>query len=155
MEIRSKQHSNRCNTTVLEQNVSTRFPAFQPGNLNSEKGRSGKGRINDNSYTNMANTTLVSSSVRDVNAMPTAVDTIPRSTAKSSRKQTPFSSKQETNASGLECYRKSLEMEGISSNAAKLISQSRRPCSIASYKLTWNKWTSWSVREKMIHFVHL
>ena len=82
----------------------------------------------------MANTTLVSSSDRGVNAMSTAVDTTARSTVRPSRKQTPFSSKQNTNISGLESYMKSLEMEGISNNAAKLISQSRRPGSIASYK---------------------
>ena len=90
----------------------------------------------------MINTTLVNSSVRDVNAMPSTVDTTARSAVRSSGKQTPFSSKQETNVSGLEGYRKSLEMEGISSNAAKLISQSRRPGPIASYKSAWNKWTS-------------
>ena len=45
-------------------------------------------------------------------------------------------------------YRKSLEMEGISSNAAKPISQSRRPGSVASYKLASNKWTSCCVGEK-------
>ena len=85
----------------------------------------------------MANTTLVCSAVLNtmLNAMLTVVDTTARSTGRSSRKQTPFSLKQETNIRGLEGYRKSLEMEGISSNAAKLISQSRRPGSIASYKL--------------------
>ena len=120
MEARSKQHSNRCNATVLEQNFSICFPPFQSDKSNSEKGPSRKGRTNDNSYTNMANTTLVPSSVRDVYAMSTAVETITRSTVRSSRKQTPFSSKQETNVSGLEGYRKSLEMKEISSNAAKL-----------------------------------
>ena len=35
----------------------------------------------------MANTTLVSSSVRDTNAMPTAVDTIVTSTVRSSKKK--------------------------------------------------------------------
>ena len=59
----------------------------------------------------MTNTSLLSSSVRDVNSMPTAVDTISKSTVRSWRKQIPFSSKQETNVSGLEGYRKSLEME--------------------------------------------
>ena len=68
----------------------------------------------------MANITLASSSVRDVDKMSTAVDATARSTVRSSKKQTPFSFKQETNVSGLEDYRKSLEMEGISSNAAKL-----------------------------------
>ena len=104
---------------------------------------------------NMGNTTLVSSSVEDVNAMPIAVDTIARSTVRSSKKQTFFNSEQETNVSGLKGYRKSLETEEISSNAAKLISQSRRSGPIASQKSTWKKWTSWCVREKMIHFLHL
>ena len=39
-------------------------------------------------------------------------------------------------------------MEGIPSNAAKLISQSRRQSSVESYKSTWNKWTSWCNRQK-------
>ena len=86
METQSKQHSNRCNATVLEQNVFICFPPFQSGKLNSEEGLSRKGKTNDNSYTNMTNTTLVSSSVRDVNAMPTSVDTTARSTARSSKK---------------------------------------------------------------------
>ena len=101
------------------------FPPFQSYKSNSEKGPSRKGRTNDNSYTNMANTTLVSSSVRDFNVMSTAVGTIARSTVRSSRKQTPFSSKQEINANDLEGCRKPLEME--------------RPGSIISYKLAWNK----------------
>ena len=70
------------------------FP-FQSDKSNSEKGPSRKRRTN-NSYSNMANTTLVSSFVRDVNVMPTAVETTVRSTFRSSRKQTPFSSKRET-----------------------------------------------------------
>ena len=127
MGARSKQHSNRCNAVVLP------LP-FQSDNLNYENAPPRKGRRNDNSYTNMANTTLVYSSVRDVNAMPTAADTTARSTVRSSRKQRLFSSKQETNVSGLESYKKSLEMEEISSNAAKLISQSRTLGFIASYK---------------------
>ena len=43
-------------------------------------------------------------------------------------------------------------MEGISNNTVKLISQSRRPGSIASYKSTWNQWTSLCVREKIDPF---
>ena len=100
----------------------------------------------------MPNRILVFSSVRDVDTMPTAVDATARSTVRSSKKQTPFSFRQETNVSGLEDYRKSLEMEGISSNAAKLISQSRRPDSIASYILAWNKWNSWGARETIDPF---
>ena len=75
------------------------LPPFQSDKLNSKKGLSRKDRTND-SYTNMANTTWVFSSVRDVNAMPTDVDMIARSTARSSRKQKSFSSKRETKVTG-------------------------------------------------------
>ena len=62
-----KQYSNRCNATVLQKCLISRILKSQVP--------SRKGRTNDNSYSNMANTTLESSSVKDVNAMPTAVVT--------------------------------------------------------------------------------
>ena len=40
-------------------------------------------------------------------------------------------------------------MEGISSSAAKLISMSRRPGSIAGYESAWNKWVSWCCRQQI------
>ena len=98
----------------------------------------------------MANTTLVSSTVRDVNAIPTVVDTTARSTVRSSMKQTtPFTSKRETNASGLEIYTKSYEIDGIPSNATKLISKSRRPGSFASSNRSGRSWLGGMFREKI------
>ena len=69
---------------------SHKLSPFQCDKSNSKKSLSRKKRRNDNSYTNMTNTTLVSSSVRDVNAIPTAADTNARFTGRSSRKQTPL-----------------------------------------------------------------
>ena len=69
-----KQHSKRCSTTMLEENVSIWFPTFQLDRSNSEKGPPRKDRKNDNSYTPMANSTWVSFSRRDVDAMRAAVD---------------------------------------------------------------------------------
>ena len=56
---------------------------------------------------------------------------------------------QVSKVSGVKNYRKTLKMEGISSNAAKLISQSRKPGSISGYELAWNKWSSWFYRQKI------
>ena len=59
-------------TDAMQQCWNRMFPyasPFQPDQLNSEKDPSRKSRTNDNSCTNMENTTLVSPSVRDVNAM--------------------------------------------------------------------------------------
>ena len=58
------------------------FPLFSLISQILRKILSGNCKTNDNSYTHMTNTTLVSSSVRDVNAMPTTVDTTARSTVR-------------------------------------------------------------------------
>ena len=43
----------------------------------------------------------------------------------------------------MEGFRESLQMEGISSNAAKFISDSRRKSSTTNYKSARGQWTSW------------
>ena len=43
----------------------------------------------------------------------------------------------------MEDFRQSLQMEGISSNVAKLISHLRRKSSTTNYESTWGQWTSW------------
>ena len=48
-----------------------------------------------------------------------------------------------TEISGVEGFRQSLQKEGISSNAAKLISHSRRKSSTTNYESVWGQWTSW------------
>ena len=85
--IAGKPFPNRYNAAVLGQNVSICLLYFQSNKSNSDKGPSWKGRTNDNSYTNMANTTLVSSSIWDFNAILNAVDTLTGSTVRSSRKK--------------------------------------------------------------------
>ena len=67
LEAQSKQYSNRCNATVLQKCLISR--------ILKSRVPSRKGRTNGNSYTNMADTTLISSSIRDVNAIPIAVVT--------------------------------------------------------------------------------
>ena len=105
----------------------------------------------------MANTTLVSSPVRDVSAISTAFDATARCTVRSSRKQTPFSSKRETNVSGLESYRKSLEMEGSSSNilvqSSLYFSQEDRVLMHVINRAGISELVG--VLGKLIHFVHL
>ena len=61
---------------------------------------------------------------------------------KSPGRKTSSSENRVPNVSGVENYRKTLEMEGISSNAAKLISVSTILGSITGYELARNKWVS-------------
>ena len=103
----------------------------------------------------MANTTLVFSSFKDVNTMPTAVDTIARSTVKSSRRQIPFGSKQETNVSGLKVTENPLrwkEFQAMQPNLY-LIQEDR-----VLFHVTNRPGISGLagvLGKKLIHFVHL
>ena len=45
--------------------------------------------------------------------------------------------------SGVEGFQVSLQMEGISSNAAKVVSHSKKKSSTTNYKSAWDQWTSW------------
>ena len=58
---------------------------------------------------------------------------------KCSGSKTPSCESQVSKVSCMENYSKILEMEGISGNAAKLISMSRRSDSITGYESAWKK----------------
>ena len=60
-----------------------------------------------------------------------------------------------TEVSGAEGSWKSLQMEGISSNAGKHISHSMRKSSTTNYESAWGQWISWFNERKLILFKHL
>ena len=149
MEDRSKQFCYRCNAAGLGKNVCFYTPTLQPDRSGDKQGSSGKCGRNDISDTHMADTTLIYSSTRNASATSIAFTTPPKPITKYPRRKTSSCEKQVPKASGVEDYRKGLEIEGILSSAAKLISTSRRPCSTAGYKSAWNKWVSWCCREQI------
>ena len=149
MEARSKQFCYRRNAAGLGKNVWFYVPTLQPDRSGDKQGSSGKCGRNDINDTYMADTTLIFSSTRNAYATSIAFTTPPKPITKSSGRKTSSCENQVPKASGLGNYRKGLEIEGILSSAAKLISTSRRPCSIAGYKSAWNKWVSWCCRQQI------
>ena len=49
----------------------------------------------------------------------------------------------------MEGFWESLQMEGISSNAAKFISHLRRKSSVTNYESAWGQWTSWCKKRQV------
>ena len=141
MEARSKQFCNRCNAAGLEQNVWFCIPTLQFDRLIDKQGSSGKCRSNDTIGTHMADTALVYSPTKNIHATSISFTSPPKPITKSPGRKT---SSCENQVSGW----KNLEIEGISSSAAKLISLSRRSASIAGYESAWNKWVSWCCRQQ-------
>ena len=126
MEARSKQFCDRCNVAGLEQNVPFCIPTLQLDKSGDKQGSSGKCRSNDTSDTHMTDTTLVYSPTENVHTRSIGFTGPPKPITKSPGKKTSSCENQVPNVSGMENYRKNLEIEGISRSAAKLISLSRR-----------------------------
>ena len=119
--------------------------------MNSEKGPPRKGRTNDILVTPTSQTQPWCPLLLEMSMQgPLVLTRLPDLLLDPEEKQKPLGSKRETNVSRLESNRKSFEMEEISSNVAKLITQSRRPGFIANNKLAWNKWTNYGVLGKNI-----
>ena len=124
MEARSKQFCNRCNAAGLEQNVWFCIHTRQLDRSTDKQGSPGKHRSNDTSDTHMADTTLVYTPSKNVHKTSSALISPPKSITKSPGRKTFSCKNQVPKVSGVENYRKTLEIEGISSSAAKLISVS-------------------------------
>ena len=122
MEARSKQICNRCNAAGPKQNVCFCIPSFPIDRSGDKQGYSGKCRSRDTSDTHMADTTLVYSPTKNVHSTSIAFTSPTKPITKFPGRKSSSCENQVPKLSGVVNYRKTLEMEGISSNAAKLSS---------------------------------
>ena len=99
--------------------------------------------------THMADTALVYSPTKNVHTTSIAFTSPPKPITKSSGRKMSSCENQVSKVSGVENYRKTLEIEVISSSAAKRISMPRRPGLIAGYESTRNKWVSWCCQQQI------
>ena len=101
-----------------------------------------KNRLSDHSDTYLANSALVCTISKNVSTA-TISSASDKKFANRSTGQKSSSRNRVTEISGVEGFQQSLQKEGISSNAAKLISHSRRKSSTTNYESVWDQWTSW------------
>ena len=149
MEARSKQFCIRCNAAGLEQKIWFCIPTFQPDRLGDKEGSLGNCRSNDTSDILMADITLVYSPIKNIDTTFIAFTSTPKPISKFPGRKTSSCKNQVPKVSGVENYRKSLEVEGISISTAKLISMSRQLASVAGYGSAWSKWVSWCCRQQI------
>ena len=143
MEAGSKQHCNRCNAAIMGKHICICLSPIQHDRPVIKQGLTGACRATFSSSANMANSTLAHPVVTNVNPTPIVTSSNSKFTAEPTRGKTPSCKKQRFKVSGVESFRESLQMEGISNNAAMLISQSRRAGSISNYESAWSKWAGW------------
>ena len=136
VESRSTQTSNRCISTEIETLGATIcfYPFFSDKQSSIEGQRRG-GECNSNN-TKLASTTLVQSHSGITCNRTSASTSVNQYLSESPESSTPSACKPNPKTSGLESFRQSLALEGISAMAAELIAGARRPGTSFHYKST-------------------
>ena len=146
------QSRNQCNASALGQAGSLCLSTFLNDIQSSEKGPERKRNNNDLNCSSMVWTTLVPGTSAFVQEDTPSVASIRQTFVKPSRGNPPTCCQQDLKFSGLDHYRVSLIKKGISAEAAKLISESRRKGSLSNYNSAWKKWASWCDQEQIDPF---
>ena len=102
-----------------------------------------KNRSSNHSDTHMANPALICTTSRNVctTTISSALDK--KFISKSTGQKSSSRRNRVTQISSVEGFRQSLQIQEISSNAAKLVSHSRRKSSTTNYELAWGQWSGW------------
>ena len=114
----------------------------------TKQGNSGASRT-DSSNSSVARSVMVPKTVANVCPETITDPSVSNPIDQPSRGEPPSNARRHTNSSGLADFRKTLEAEGISNNAANLISNARRKSSISHYESAWGKWSSWTRQRKI------
>ena len=144
METRPRQYSNRCVPSSLGQGVQFCFSSIQLDKSGSKEDPPRKNRPSNHSdTTHMVNSALACTTSKNVCTATISSASDKKFVNKSTGQKSSFSRNRVTEISGVKGFRQSSQIEGISSNAAKLISHSRSKSSITNYESAWVQWTSW------------
>ena len=154
MEARPIHSGNRCNATAMDQEVSLCVPAILPNNSGTPQSSTRSNREDDSCNPNMAYSGVVSSVIRNVNRQTPSAPKTKEHSLRSFRQTTSISDKQFHETSGVENFRKTLSLSGISETASHLIAGTRRESSTSSYESAWRKWVGWCSRKQIDPFCH-
>ena len=100
----------------------------------------------------MANTTLVLPAVDDVSAKSITTPLNKKTNFEFIGSKTSSHWEKVIKVSSMEDFQKSLEMEGVSVSASRIISISRRESSAANYESSCSQWASWCGHAKIDPF---
>ena len=142
LETRPWEQGYRCPSTKLETFVPIRFPSFQSHRPGFSKSQGRKSAINPG-HTIVTSPTMVCNSIANVSERPTPAPSAKRFVNESIRSCSFPSDKPIPSTSGVDGFREHLASEGISKQAAELISGCRRAGTISSYESAWHNWSSW------------
>ena len=119
------------------------FYSIQLDKLRSKEDPSRKNRSSNHSDNHMGNSALISTTSKNVCAATISSASDKKLVNKSTGQKSSSSRNRVTEISGVEGFQQSLQMQEILSNAAKLISHSRRKSSTTNCKSTWGQWSGW------------
>ena len=143
METKPRQYSNRCMPSSLGQGVQFCFPSIQLDKLGSKEDPLRKNRSSNHSDTHMANPALICTTSRNVCTTTISSASDKKFVSKSTGQKSSSRRNRVTQISSVEGFRQSLQIQEISSNAAKLVSHSRTKSSTTNYESAWGQRSGW------------
>ena len=148
LETRSSGNSNRCSAARLVSRPALCLPALLPDHALPSQ-ITGGGRGVDLSHTSLGNTGLVPQTSGHVRSTTCSPPALPGSIAEPSGRETPVTSERDLVVSRMAYLKQSLQSEGISPDASRLILAAWRPSTSAVYNSAWKKWHCWCVRRQV------
>ena len=142
LETRSSVHGNRCSAAGLISRPELCLPAILPDHALPSQATWG-GRGVDLDHASLANTSLVSQASGYVCSTTCSPSVIPGPIAESTGRETPVTGERDFVVSRMACLKQSLQSEGISPDASRLILAAWRPSTSTVYNSAWKKWHCW------------
>ena len=151
LETRSREQSYRCSPTILEKLIPLYISPIQshrPGFRKSEKGKS---TVNSG-YSTLAASAMVCKIITNVNKESIASASVQKFVKRPIRSNTSCSNKQISSVRSLDDFREHLAAEGISKQAANLVSNCSRTGTTSSYESACHNWSGWCNQQKVDPF---
>ena len=151
LEARPNGCSNRCVHGNLEGSTSICVPAILPDTTLSGKSAKRGGRSSD-CHPSMAEPSVLPSPTGNVSRRPNPTATPRRPTPVSTGKYAPSHTEQNPQISGLENFRRSKQMQGVSEHTSVLLAAAWRKETQSAYNSCWRHWHSWCAKKQIDPF---
>lgn len=148
----SRSRGSGCPGSVMEGHSNLCISSIQPSWEMPEENQTGENPIGSANSPCLARPVLVSDNVGEHSGSSDITPTLPSNLGESGRRSTSSSEEQQSEISRLEGVRRSMQNEGISEEAFKIMCSSWRVSTEKSYSSAWRKWLGWCHERKLDPF---
>ena len=146
LEARPGRGSSGCSTNKLDGGGVVCVPSILPVSQVSGEDPKGEGQ-GSSGGTSLEGAAMVSRPVLPAGRLSSIIASATKSVEVTGRGDAPIVGRRQSPASGLESFRQRARAEGISTQAAALLSKAWRPGTGKAYDSAWQRWSRWCLEQ--------